>query len=237
MRPWFADAIVTLAAVDAASAERLLLCALRVQASLVDKDVTYEVELPATGRHHVRVGRRRDVVVSAVGHDPGDAEFRLEGSAEALAPLTAGTAPRRLKGVAVRGRRRRFRRLAKALSVPVGLPELQAAGARPRAGDLLALLCLGVPADTVRGADFGVAYVVAGDDGKVRRTLVRAEPDGGLTAIPDAPEQFLADATVRTDAAGLLGILGGTTPVEPEGDTHAVATLHGWLRGAQSLPA
>ncbi len=235
--PWFAAGLVTLAAVDAASAERLLLAAFRTQAALVDKAVTYEVELPATGRHQVRVERRGEVAVTQAEHDAGDAEFRLEGGVEALAPLLAGSASRKLRGAAIRGRKRRYRRLARALSVPVGLPELQAAGAPARAGDLLALLCLAVPAEAVRGADFGVAYVVTGPGGEERRTLVRAEADGSLTAIPEAPEQFAADATVRVDAGALPGLLAAPAAAPAEGDAGAVATLHGWFRGVQGLPA
>jgi hypothetical protein len=235
---WFAPALVALAAVDAATAERVLVAALPVQAARVAKDVEYELELPATGRHRVRVGRRGDVVVATAGpHERGEADFRIEGSVAVLAPLAAGAAPRRLRGVEIRGHRRRLRRLLRALKAPIGLPELQAAGARPRPGDLLALLCLGVPAAEVRGADFGVAYVVRDAGGRRVRTLVRAEPDGSLTAIPEAPDLFPADATVTVDANELLGVLAGSTPVSPEGDAQAVEKLQRWLRRAQGLPA
>jgi len=236
-QPWLAPALVALAAVDAASAERVLVAALPVQATRVARDVEYDLELPATGRHRVRVRRHRDVVVAtASAEEHGDAEFRLEGPVAALAPLAAGDAPRRLRGVRIRGRRRRLRRLLRVLQAPIGLPELQAAGARPRPGDLLALLCVGVPPAEVRGADFGVAYVVSDADGGRARTLVRAEPDGSLTAIPEAPDLFVADATVTVDADGLFGVLAGGTPVSPEGDAQAVATLQRWLRSVQGLP-
>jgi len=237
-RAWFGAALVDLAAIDAATAERLLLAALPVQAHRVAKDVTYLLELPATGHHHVRVRRQGEVLVA-----PGataardDVEFRLEGPVEALVALVAGAAPRRLRGFVVRGRRRRLRRLLRALADPVGLPELQAAGVRPRPGDLLALLCLGVQAQRVRGADFCVAYVVVDAEGGRDRTLVRAEPDGTLTAIPEAPDLFAADATVTVGAEELLSLLAGTTPVAIEGDAQAVTTLQGWLQAVQGLPA
>ncbi len=237
-QPWLAPALVALAAVDAATAERVLVAALPVQASRVADDVDYELELPATGRHHVRVRRNRDVTVAtARADDHAGTEFRLAGPVAALTALVAGAAPRRLRGVTVRGRRRRLRRLLRALNAPVGLPELQAAGAQPRPGDLLALLCLGVPAAEVRGSDFGVAYVVRVADGRQVRTLVRAEPDGSLTAIPEAPELFGADATVTVDADELLDVLSGSAPAAPAGDAKAVATLQRWLRGVQGLPA
>jgi len=234
-RPWLAPALATLADVDAPTAERLFLAALTVQAERV-KDAAYAIVLPVAGRHHVNVVRPRGVVVAPDG--PGHhqhAEFVLEGTVEALAPLATGGVRRRLPGVIVRGSRRRLRRLLRALRAPVGLPELRAAGARPRPGDVLALLCLGVPAEQVRGADFGVAYVVRDADGRQTRTLVRAEPDGSLTAIPEAPAGFAADATVTVDADGLLGVLAGSLPVSPAGDTQAVVTLQRWLRGAQGL--
>ncbi len=234
---WFAPALARLAGVDAATAERLLLAALAVQADRVEKEVAYAVVLPVTGCHHVRVGRHGDVrVVPAGARNDHDVDFCLEGSVEALSPLATGAAPRRLIGVTVRGRRRRLRRLLRALRAPVGLAELQGAGARPRPGDLLALLCLGVPAETVAGADFSVAYTVRGAGGTRTRTLVRAEPDGSLTAIPEAPDLLPADATVTVDAEELLGVLAGTAPVWPDGDAGAVAQLQGWLRGVQGPP-
>ncbi len=236
--PWFGAALARLAAVDAATAERLLVAALPVQAGRTGNDVTYHLELPATGHHHVRVRRQHDVVVTSGGAQaPGDPEFRLTGPVAALAPLVAGAPLRRLRGVTVRGRRRRLRRLLRALAAPVGLPELLAAGVRPRPGDLLALLCLGVPSERVRGADFCVAYVVVGADDGRDRTLVRAEPDGALTVIPEAPELLVADATVTVAADGLLGLLAGTAPAVHEGDAQAVASLRGWLRDVQGLPA
>jgi hypothetical protein len=87
----------------------------------------------------------------------------------------------------------------------------------------------------VRGADFGVAYVVT-SAGRSTRTLVRAEADGALTAIPEAPALFPADATVTCDLDGLLALLDGSASVEPEGDAGAVEALHGWLRAVQRLP-
>jgi len=232
---WFAPALVGLAAVDVASAERLLVAALPVQADLVGKGVAYALELAVTGYHHVSVERRGAVVVSS--GERKEAEFVLAGPVELLVPLAAGGARRRLRGVAVRGRRRRLRRLLRALERPIGLPDLQAADVRPRPGDLLALLCLRVPVDSVLGADFSVAYVVTDAEGRRVRTLVRAEPDGSLVAIPEAPDAFAADATVTVDADGLLGALGGTAPVAPQGDVQAVATLQRWLRDVQGLPA
>jgi hypothetical protein len=67
---------------------------------------------------------------------------------------------------------------------------------------------------------------------------VRAEPDGSLTAIPEAPDIDIlpADATVTVYASELLEVLAGAKPVVPEGDAHAVATLQRWLRVVQGLP-
>lgn len=244
---WLGSALVALAAVDPAAAERLMLAFLPVQAGAVTKDVAYELELPQTGRHVVRVSAQGNVVVASLTTaGPGDAtaggvaaghlDFRITGAVEVLVALGAGKAPRRLRGATVRGRRRRLRRLLRALRAPVGLAELQAAHVRPRSGDLLALLCLAVPAEIVRGADFAVAYVVHDGDRRVR-TLVRASRDGSLTVAPEAPDSVSADATVTVGAGELLGVLGGTAPVNVEGDAGAVATLHGWLREIALPPA
>ncbi|MCW3009748.1 MAG: hypothetical protein JWO90_152, partial [Solirubrobacterales bacterium] len=95
------------------------------------------------------------------------------------------------------------------------------------------LLCSRVPSGVVRGTDFGVAYVVEEAGGHRSRTLVRAEPDGSLTAIPEAPELFAADATVRLPPGAFLPALTGATEPGVEGDAAAAATLRGWLLAAQ----
>jgi chromosome segregation ATPase len=232
--PWFGEALAAFADIDAPTAERLLLAALPVQALRVGKDVTYALELPATGRHDVRITAGGGAAVAPAAH-PSRPEFVLAGPVGALAPLAAGGAPRLLAGVSVSGRRRRLRRLLRALREPIGLPELRRAGAYPRPGDLLALLCSQVPAGEVRGADFGVAYVVAAGAGRPTRVLVRAEPTGALTAIPEAPASSRADATLTVAAGELLDVLDGAASVTPEGDPAAVLTLHRWLRGVQGL--
>jgi len=236
-RPWLGPALVAFATGDAAAAEGLLVAFLAVHAARVDRSLDYELELPVTGCHRVRLRPGNGVEVapgSALDRAPA---FSVGGPIAALAVLAAGAAPRRPPGITLRGRRRPFRGLLRALRAPVGLPELQAAGSRPRPGDLLALLCHGVRPEAVRGADFGVAYVVGDADGPRTRTLVRAQPHGSLTVIPEAPGEWAADATVTVSVSELLGVLAGTEPVAPEGDALAVATLQRWLRGVQGLPA
>lgn len=240
-QPWLSAGLATLAGVDEAAAERLLLAALAVQAASVARDVTYELELPITGRHRVAVARGDRVTVTPIGddHPVGPAEFRLRGGAGALAPLAGGGAPHRLSGVRVRGHRLRLRRLLRALGAPVGLPELWASRAPVRPDDLLALLCGEVKAKAVRGADFCVAYVVTTADDVTTRVLIRAAPDGRL-GVDDAagPEAVArAAATVTADADELVAVLAGQSPARIDGDAQAVARLHRWLLGAQRLPA
>ena len=228
--PWMGAAFAALAAADADAAERLLCALLPLQAARVRHDVTYALELPGLGRRHVAAGPQVAAAVTQPEAD-GAAQFTLTGSAAALAPLVTGAAPRRkLPGVTVEGSRWRLRRLLRALQRPTGLDELAGGTAPPRAADLLALLCVAVPAAQVRGSDFRVAYEVAGPAGE--RTLVRAAPDGSLTVTAPC-DDVEADATVVVAAADLAGILTGIAPATVTGDAEAVATLQGWLRRVQ----
>nr|MBA2347265.1 hypothetical protein [Solirubrobacterales bacterium] len=103
----------------------------------------------------------------------------------------------------------------------------------PPTADLLAMLCDGVPADAVLGADFAVAYEVSGpQDGGVR-TVVRARPDGRLGVDPDTTSK--PDSTISVDGPTLLALLDGSSAATVEGDQHAAETLHRWLRGVQGL--
>ena len=233
---WCAPALAALAGADVAAAERLLLAMLPVQGPRAAKDVAYELDLPTLGRHQVWVRAGDGVTVLRGAPRAGDElRFSVVGPVEALAGLVVGGAHRRLPGAAVSGRRWRLRRLLRELRAPVGIDELREAGARPQPGDLLALLCSGVPAETVSGSDFVIAYVVTDADGGPTRTLVRAEPDGALTAICGAPESEGADATVTTDLAGLLGLLAGTATARVRGDAEAAGRLQRWLLGVQGV--
>lgn len=232
---WFSRRLAAFASTDGAAAERLLLASLAVQATAVGKDVTYELELPGSGRHRVAVARGGGVSVEPVHPGwPQEVEFRLEGPVSALATLAGGSAPRRLSGASVRGRRRRLRRLLRALGAPVGLARLRSADARPAAADLLAMLCDGVPGEQHAGADFAVAYDVAGVPGGDRsRTVVRAWPDGRLGLDGDTTQT--PDAVISLDGPDLLGLLDGSLSATVDGNRSAADTLHQWLRGVQGL--
>ncbi len=225
-RAWIAPALATLDALDAAASERLLVALLAVQGPRARRPLRYALELPRSGRLLVALGPGG---ASSAGADvPGSTPaFVLRGPVRALAPLVAGGAPRRLRGVAVQGRRRRVRRLLRALRAPVALAELRAL--RPLPGDLLALLCAGVPAEAVLGAELSVAWVVEGVGGP-SRTLVRATPDGRLAVSAEPSDGARADGTVTLGHDALLDALAGEAEVARlDGDAAAVATLQGWL--------
>ncbi len=235
--PWLREALADLAAADDAAAERMLLAALAVQAERASDDVAYELELPVSGRHHVEVLVGRSVTVRPLS--PGDrprSEFRLAGASADLAPLVAGAAPARLGGVRVRGRRRRLKRLLKALQPVVGLPELRSAGAHPEPADLLELLCAHVPRSATAEAELRIAYLVADRTRPPVRVVVQARK-GSVAVDRHAGREGAVDATVSVEPRQLLGVLAGTEPALVEGDQAAVATLHGWFRAAQELSA
>ncbi len=231
--PWFSERLAAFASVDEAAAERLLLASIAAQATAIAKDVTYELELPRTGRYRVEVVHGKGVSVAPVdAARPGEVEFRIEAPVAAVSALAGGAAPRRLANVTVRGRRRRLRRLLRALGAPVGLSRLQAAGARPRPADLLAMLCDGVPAEAVVGTELVVVYDVAASPGEEgSRVVVRARPDGRLGLEPDGTTS--PDVTLSLDVPELLAVLAGGTPKLVTGDATAADTLHGWLRAVQ----
>jgi hypothetical protein len=235
--PWLRDALVALDARDAAAAERILLTALALQPAKLSADVAYELELPVSGRHLVTAvaGGAVTVIPLADGEQPA-CDVRLHGSAAALAPLAAGGASRRLPGVRVRGRRRRLRRLLRALAAPVGLPELQAAGLHPAPADLLALLAAGVSPARVGETRLRVAYLVADATSVPERVVLQA--GAGAVTVRDAePAAAPVDATVTVEPRQLLGVLAGTEPALVAGDAAAAGTLHGWLRAGQAASA
>ena len=232
---WFSARLAAFAGTDGPAAERLLFASLAVQATTVARDVTYELELPGSGRHRVDVTRGHGVSVAPV--DPGwpkEVEFRLVGTVSALAPLAGGSAPRRLSGISVRGRRRRLRRLLRSLGAPVGLASLRSADARLAPADLLAMLCDGVPAVQLAGADFSVAYDVADvPGGTPSRTVVRAWSDGRLGL--DSNPSKAPDAVISLEGRDLLGLLDGSLSATVLGNRSAAETLLRWLRGVQGL--
>ena len=125
----------------------------------------------------------------------------LSGPAEALVPLVAGGAGRRLPGVAVTGKRRYLRRLLKASREPRTLGALDGGGASPDPGALLHLLAAAVDPQRLAGERFAVAFEVTG----VGSWTVRATAAGLDVAVGTDG----ADVHVRVTPAGFLPLLAG----------------------------
>ncbi|HEV3000499.1 MAG TPA: hypothetical protein VGW75_07160 [Solirubrobacteraceae bacterium] len=236
--PWLRTGLERLAVSDPETAARLLAALLPVQALAVD-DLVYDLTAPAVGTLRVvlKAGLARVEPRPAPG-GRDEVDVIVEGPLHALAPLAAGGAGRRLRGVRVRGSRRRLRRLVRAQRQPVGLLELGRAGSPVHPGLLLAALAAAVEPAWTRGHRFSVAYAIGGD-GSFTVTAADGRP---LQVEPDTPDDpgDLA-ATVVVSAPAFMPLVAGHAPPPGQraavvGDRRAVDVLHAWFdtaRGAE----
>ncbi len=150
----------------------------------------------------------------------------LSGPAEALVPLVAGGAGRRLAGVTVTGKRRHLRRLLKARREPLTLGALDRGGARPNPGALLQLLAAAVDPQWLGGERFAVAFEVTG----VGAWTVSA----GATGLDVGVDGSGAEAHVRVTQSGFLPLLAGAHGLAAvEGDAAVAVHLLGLFDRAQ----
>jgi hypothetical protein len=225
--PWLRDALVALAVHEPDIAELMLVALLPAQGGLVKRPVVYELAVQGSATHRVGLAPDRARVLPPGG---GIADARVAGPLEALVPLVAGGAGRRLPGTQIESRRA-LRRLLKARRAPLGLAQLAQAGVAPSPGLLLTVLARAVQPSWTAGRRLTVDIAPAGAD----RWRVVASGDGPLTILP-AEGADPAEATLHTSEARLAAVLGGTAePGEAwvEGDVGAVRTLLSWLDRAQ----
>lgn len=231
---WLTAALVAEAGRDGVTAAQLLQALVPVQASRLCRDLKYD--LAVADRPTVRVVLRKDgtsVVSPAPSTDEDAADFRLAGSAGALAPLFGGGLGRRLPdGIAVTGRRRRARRLIRSMRPPVELSTVAATGVNLSTVQLLTLLASAIDPAATAGERFTVTF---GDsDGAVRAHVVVADtlPVG---VLPGAPVH--AAAGVRTEPGSLAAFLAGNASARVSGDVSVVGRLLAWADAAQGFDA
>lgn len=234
-RAWLTPAIMTLARRDVHAAASVIEALVPIQAARLQQDLTYDVVL--TGHPELRVQLRADGTASVGARDPFEApdaaDFRLTGSAVSLAPYAGGGIGRRLPaGVVVAGRRRRARKLAKALRDPVSFHTLSTLGEPLTTTRLLELLALAIDPGLTKGERFTLSFAV--DDGPAEAHVVVAD---GQPIVVGSGAPVHTAATVRTSKGQLAAFLGGEAPARISGDIDAVGTLLGWVDTVQGLDA
>ncbi len=233
--PWLRAGLERLAASDPGTAAQLLAALLPAQALVAEADLAYDLTAPSVGTLRVIIEGGLARVEPRDAPGPRDeVDVIVEGPLDALAPLAAGGAGWRLRGVRTSGSRRRLRRLVKARRRPVGLGELGLAGSPVHPGLLLAALGAAVEPASTRGHRFAVTYAVGGDGA----WLVVAAAAAPLAVRPHAPDRESAAATVVVSAPAFMPLLAGHEPPRGErasvvGDRRAVDLLHGWFDTAR----
>jgi hypothetical protein len=231
---WLTTALTAEADRDAGTAARLLQALIPVQAARLRRDVTYD--LVVAGQPAARVVLQKDgtsVIGPAPSTDQDTADFRVAGSPGALAPLFGGGLGRRLPdGIAVTGRRRRARRLIRAMRHPVELSAVAEGNVDLSSVQLLTLLTSAIDPAVTAGERFTVTF---GDpDGSVRAHVVVADTLP-VTVLPGSPAH--AAANVRTEPGTLAAFLSGNASARVSGDVTVVGRLLAWADAAQGFDA
>jgi hypothetical protein len=232
--PWLAPALARAAATDPALGTRLLPAVLAGHARRSDRDLSYDLVAEGTGSWHVRLRNGTAAVDRREGGTGGDVDFALHGPLAALLAFAAGGTGRRPADVRVSGRKRRLRKLLKALRAPVGLADVAVSGGHVGPVDLLRLLVAGVDPAVLPGHGFSVDYVLG--DGLVVHVAVA----DGAAEVRGGPAPEGAAAVVETSDRALLALLGGAAPPPGErvvvrGSPRAPELLHGWFDDVQGL--
>ncbi len=234
---WILPALRRLADEDPALAAAALIALLPAQATVVPRDLTYDVTIRDHGTWRVALSDGEGNV-SRPTRGAGGTTVTVVGDLASLAPLAAGGVRRRSAGMEFTGTRRHLRKLLRARREPVLLSDLHHAGVHVPPGVLLGLLVRAVPAELTVGHDVEVDYLVPGEQGGLWRIIVRAGHAPVLTVPAD--EDPAPDATVRIASQALLPLL-TALPLPPgerlliSGDVDAARLLAGWFAQAQGL--
>lgn len=231
---WLRTAVERLAVSDPTRARELFLALLPAQAML-DQTLTYVLDAPGLGR--VRVALEPGRASLEPGATDPEADAQVAGPLAALAPLAAGGAPWRLKGVKVEGARRALRKLARARRRPLTLADLALMQPAVSPEVLLAALAAAVDPVWTEGHKFAVSYVVEG----LGAWTVVADDGRPLVLVQNEPEHPVV-ATVRLDAGAVVPALQGVAPppdtrASVVGGTVAADVLHGWFDRARGVTA
>lgn len=240
---WLGSALSRVAAADRDLGAAALIALLPAQAARSRRDLAYDLALLGSGTWRVRLEAGIATVTPLIGASAdqrargldGRPDFVVSGPLEAIVPLVAGGAPRRLRGALVTGRKRRLIRLLRDLRSPLGLDDQAAVDHPADAGILLGLLAGAVDREITGEHRFEVAYEVAGPLGGTWRVGVGE----GLQVVSGAAAEP-ASATVHVRDSAVASLLAGM-PLPPgesaqvAGSVDAVTRLHSWFDVAQGL--
>ncbi|UGS36224.1 hypothetical protein DSM104329_02624 [Capillimicrobium parvum] len=243
--PWLARSLRALSRTDPDAAAALFLALIPAQGGLLRDPLTYALLVDDHGAYRVDVRADGATVEPRSAAEASEGtQVTVGGAIEMLAPLAAGDAPRRLRGVRIgEGRRRKLRKLVKARRAPLDLAELARRGIELPPAPLLAALAAAVEPAWTAGHAFSVRYDVTGAETvdvvvpSHGRPTVRRAGAGEHAPGPDARTA----ATVTLPAAALPAVLArtdlpaGTQPLV-SGDPHTAAILHSWFDRAQGIP-
>ncbi|MCW2958119.1 MAG: hypothetical protein JWP18_922, partial [Solirubrobacterales bacterium] len=135
-------------------------------------------------------------------------------------------------GAVVTGRRRRARKLLRALRRPVTLGTLAAADVELSSVELLSLLMAAIDPQATAGEHFTVAFAHTAGPVHAHVVVADAQP---IDVRPGAPAQ--AAATVRTGPGTLAAFLAGVAAARVSGEVDVVGRLLAWADAAQGLDA
>jgi len=241
-RTWLASVIGQLELRDPRAAADLLIALLPVQGGLGAGPACYDLTVDGVEPIRVTVVGGGAEVRPAPAGDAAGADFTVAGSPTALAPLVAGGIrwPVRIpSSMQVTGRRRRLRRVLRAMRHPVVVADLRTLVTPVDPGLVLGALSAVVSPEWTRGYRFIIVFELS--DGRGWRVEVADEKLTLSEGPPDGAPAEQPTATVRTSASGLLalidGVPSGSAPTaEIEGSRHAVEFLLGWWDRVQGLP-
>jgi hypothetical protein len=238
--PWLAAAIRAIAERrDARLAAELITELLPAQRLVVDRPLSYGLgiaELDTRWRATFGHGRSDIGVLPTAGKS--DLDFELRGRAVDFAELAAGGAGRRLRGIEVRGSRRRLRVLRRARRRPLELWDLASAGIDVWPGLLLLALAEAIDPRWSVGQRFTIAFEIEQSaEGPVSATLHVQVRDGAPLAVSSSAQEPPV-ATVRLGERAFLCMLAGTPlPVGArilvDGDPGPLELLIDWSDRAQ----
>jgi hypothetical protein len=231
---WLAPAIRRLAAQrDAKLAAELVIELLPAQAEIVEKPVSYEIDIHELGAFFVTLDPGQATISREAA---GPVDFSLEGSVAAFSELAAGGAARRQKGLRIRKGRRGARRFLKLRRQPIALADLAAAGVDVWPGLLLLAMSEAIDPSWTTGRRFELAFEIQGQPGL---TIYVRVYDGEPVHVSRTPSGHPV-ATIALSGHALICLLAGA-PAAPEhiplvtGDATSVDMFLQWTARAQGL--
>ena len=238
-KSWLAPAIRSVALKhDAKLAGELISELLVAQRLVLDKPLSYAVEIDEVGSYRVQLDRDQGTVEKVNGPTSEKVNFLLKGPAAEFSEIAAGGAGRRLSGLKVRGSKRRARKLLAARRTPVTLAELAAGGIRVWPGLLLLAMAEAIDPVWTTGENFALAFQMPGEqDFTIYVCVHGGEPVTVTRVLEEKPA-----VTVTLSEYALLCLLAGIPmPADEDasvtGKTEMLQRFIDWTDRAQGLIA